>query len=163
MHAHDQNSTPDQLVPNFTLWTCGKINSCCCTGMTGSSLMTVSFLWDRISCSPGYPWIHCIIKDDHEFLISLPPLLQCWEYGHGLWVCIMMPVDNFGYIMEHSFVLLSLSFSSSHLYHSNIPIVTQVLKMTISSSFLKGKEILTLALCHTHSFPVYPMWSHSQN
>lgn len=75
IHASDQNPMLDQLMPNFTKVNDGvhyqrvaKLNV-----MTGRSLMTVSFLWDRISCSPDYPWIHYILKEDHEFLISPHP------------------------------------------------------------------------------------------
>lgn len=122
--------------------------------MTERSLMTVPFLWDRISFSPGYPWIHYIIKDDCELLISLPPPPKCWDYGLVSWC--PADADSLDSIMEHRFVLLFFSFSGSHLHHSNISIVTQVLKMTISLNFLKGREILTLAPHHIHSFRVLP-------
>lgn len=46
-------------------------------------------------------------------------------------------------ILWNTGLFYSLSFYGSHFYHSKISIATQVLKMTKSLNFLKGKEILT--------------------
>ena len=33
------------------------------------------------SCSPDWPQIHSVAKDDLELLIFWPPVRQCWERG----------------------------------------------------------------------------------
>lgn len=85
IHAGDQNPMLDQLVPNFTkvndgsLSMCDKINSCGYTVMIGRSLMTVSFETGFL-VAQAIPE-STIIKDDHEFLLSLHPPPECWDYG----------------------------------------------------------------------------------
>lgn len=44
----------------------------------------VWFLWDRVSCSPGWCRAQYIVEDDFEFLIFLPLLPKCWDYRHAL-------------------------------------------------------------------------------
>ena len=42
------------------------------------------FVWDKMSCGQGQPWIGCIDKGDLECLILWPLLPKCWDYRSEL-------------------------------------------------------------------------------
>lgn len=38
------------------------------------------FCWNRVSCSPGLPQTHHMVKNDFELLLFLPPSRRCGDY-----------------------------------------------------------------------------------
>lgn len=39
----------------------------------------VACFWNRISHSPGWPWTPCVVEDDLDLVILLPPPLKCFH------------------------------------------------------------------------------------
>lgn len=63
--------------------------------------------------SSGWPIVHYVVKDDLEFLISLPLPFLGWDYGHGPPVLpLYLPSSPTGCVTSVGL----LSFSVSHFF-----------------------------------------------
>lgn len=58
---------------------CSTEPSPCPLPTVGVGVGVVRVLFNRISCASGFPWVHCVGKDDFGVQIFLTPVPQCWD------------------------------------------------------------------------------------